>query len=78
MAAISVSIRSSSKLACCGFNCSLRLANLKRLSCAISWASVSLTVFLVVDLLAHCLDFLIETLDTLHQLRRQSAQLFRV
>ena len=30
-----------------------------------------------VDLLAHCLDFLIETLDTLHQLRRQSAQLFR-
>lgn len=25
-----------------------------------------------------CLDFLIEILDTLHQLRRQSAQLFRV
>lgn len=31
-----------------------------------------------VDFLAHCLDFLIETLDTLHQLRHQSAQLFRV
>ncbi|MNM94790.1 hypothetical protein D3C81_1072090 [compost metagenome] len=31
-----------------------------------------------VDLLTHCLDFLIETLDTLHQLRRQSTQLFRV
>lgn len=31
-----------------------------------------------VYLLAHCLDFLNETLDTLHQLGRQSAQLFRV
>lgn len=34
--------------------------------------------FVVMDLLAHGLDFLIESLDTLHQLRCDSAQLFRV
>ncbi|KDD66150.1 hypothetical protein ABH912_005421 [Pseudomonas sp. BT76 TE3572] len=33
--------------------------------------------FVVVDLLAHCLDCLIETFHTRHQLRCQSAQLFR-
>lgn len=32
---------------------------------------------IAVDLLAHCLDCLIETFHTLHQLRCQSAQLFR-
>ncbi|WP_249671704.1 hypothetical protein [Pseudomonas syringae] len=32
----------------------------------------------MMNLLTHRLDFLIETLDTLHQLRRQSAQLLRV
>ncbi|TPG83121.1 hypothetical protein EAH72_35280 [Pseudomonas caspiana] len=32
---------------------------------------------IAVDLLAHGLDLLVERLDTLYQLRRQSAQLFR-
>ncbi|MNY32494.1 hypothetical protein D3C86_1667140 [compost metagenome] len=31
-----------------------------------------------VDLLAHCLDLLVEHLDALYQLRRQRAQLFRI
>ena len=34
--------------------------------------------FVTLELLTHRLDILIEIFDALHQLRRQSAQLFRV
>lgn len=56
MAAMSVSIRSSSKLPWTGLSCSLRLASLCRLSNAISWASLFIDRFDAVDLLAHRAD----------------------